>query len=30
MDMGFAIIGSHLCSTLFSDPASRQRPCARL
>src|SRR5215213_7375997 len=26
----FLFIGSHLCSTLPSDPASRRRPCASL
>ena len=26
----FLSIGSHLCSTLLSDPASRRRPCASL
>src|SRR5947208_15907309 len=26
----FLYIGSHLCSTLLSDPASRRRPCASL
>jgi hypothetical protein len=26
----FLLIGSHLCSTLPSDPASRRRPCASL
>ena len=26
----FLYIGSHVCSTLLSDPASRQRPCASL
>ena len=26
----FLFIGSHLCSTLLSDPASRRRPCASL
>jgi len=26
----FLSIGSHLCSTLPSDPASRRRPCASL
>jgi hypothetical protein len=26
----FLYIGSHVCSTLLSDPASRRRPCASL
>jgi hypothetical protein len=26
----FLSIGSHVCSTLLSDPASRRRPCASL
>jgi hypothetical protein len=28
--IGFLFIGSRLCSTLLSDPASRRRPCASL